>query len=352
MYVLVMAGGAGTRLWPLSRKARPKQLLDLTGKGTMIQATVNRVLPLTAVEKIYIAANRDYAPLIQHQLPDLPPENIIQEPSGKNTAPCIGLGALHMAQQDEVMAVLPADHFIADEEGFRQALLAAEQVAREGYLVTLGIQPTQPETGYGYIHRAEPLGRYNNHTVYRAARFLEKPDLPTAQRFVDTGEYYWNGGIFIWQVSTLLEAYRRYMPEFARQLDALGQAIQAGQPIDGIWSQIQAQSIDIGVMEKADRVAVVPVDIGWNDVGSWAALYDVHASGNEDQNVVLGTEHIGVDTRGALVHGNGRLVATIGLDDVIIVDTDDALLVCARDRAQEVKQIVDWLKENQRRELL
>lgn len=353
MFALILAGGAGTRLWPRSRATLPKQLLALTGGDTMMQATVKRVLPIVPLEHIFVATNREYGPLITAQLPKLPVSNIIEEPSGKNTAPCIGLAAAHMRRLDPqaVMASLHADHFIADEEAFRQALLAAEEVAKAGYLVTLGITPNKPETGYGYIQRGSEIGRYNNHPVYQVERFLEKPDLATAEKFVASGNYYWNSGIFIWQISTLLQAFSDYMPEFFEQLGQMEQALAAGQMIDAIWQNIRPTSIDVGLMERAAKVAVVPVDMGWNDVGSWTAIHEINPQ-DEKGNVVLGAEHLAIDTKGTLVQGNGRLIATIGLEDIVIVDSDDALLVCTKDKVQDIKKVVEWLKENGRTELL
>jgi mannose-1-phosphate guanylyltransferase len=353
MFALILAGGVGTRLWPRSRKSAPKQLLALSGENSMVQATVNRVLPIMPFEHIFVATNREYGPLINQQVPGIPRQNIVEEPSGKNTAPCIGLAAMHMRKldPDAVMASLHADHFIEDEEGFRQALLVAEEVAREGYLVTLGVTPNKPETGYGYIQRGLEIGQYNAHSVYEVAQFLEKPDLATAEKFVASGEYYWNSGIFIWQLSTLLEAFGNYMPEFYEQLDQMGQALNAGEAIDTIWRGIKPESIDVGVMERAKKVAVVPFDVGWNDVGSWAAIHEINQT-DENNNVVLKTEHIGIDTKGSLIQGNGRLIATIGLENMVIVDTDDALLVCAKDKVQDIKKIVGWLQENERTDLL
>lgn len=353
MFALILAGGTGTRLWPRSRTALPKQLLALTGGDTMMQATVKRILPLVSLEHIFIATNREYGPLIKDQLPDLPAANIIEEPSGKNTAPCIGLAAAHMRQLDpnEVMASLHADHFIANEEGFRQALLAGAEMAKDGYLVTLGITPDKPETGYGYIQRGPELGRHNGHAVYEVAQFLEKPDLATAEKFVASGEYYWNSGIFVWQLSTLLEAFSQHMPEFFGQLGQMEQALAAGQAIDAIWQQIRSESIDVGIMERANKVAVVPMDIGWNDVGSWAAIHEINNK-DENDNVALGAEHLAFDTKGTLIEGNGRFIATIGLEDIVIIDSDDALLVCAKDKVQDIKKVVEWLKENKRTELL
>lgn len=353
MFALILAGGAGTRLWPGSRAAMPKQLLKLSGHKTMMQATVDRILPLVSPEHIFVATNREYGPLIKQQVPSLPVENIIEEPSGKNTGPCIGLAALHMERLDPgaIMASLHADHFIADEEEFRQSLLAAAEVARQGYLVTLGIQPDKPETGYGYIKRAGRLGEYNQREVYTVDQFLEKPDLATAQRFLESGEYYWNSGIFIWQLSTLRQSFQQCMPQFYQQLDQLGQAVASGRSIEPIWEQIAPESIDVGIMERAEKVAVVPVDMGWNDVGSWAAIYDINNQ-DENNNVVLDGEHIGFETKGTLIQGSKRLIATIGLENVVIVDTDDALLICTKDKAQDVKQIVNWLKDNKRTDLL
>jgi mannose-1-phosphate guanylyltransferase len=239
---------------------------------------------------------------------------------------------------------------VANEEGFRQALLAAEEVAREGYLVTLGIRPNRPEIGYGYVQRSSELGQFNNHTVYQVEQFLEKPDLATAEKFVASGEYYWNSGMFIWQLSTLYDSFSEYMPEFYSQLNQMEQAIAAGQAVDAIWQDIQSESIDVGIMERAEKVAVIPVDFGWNDVGSWAAIHEINQP-DENNNVILEAEHFGIDTTNTLIDGGNRLVATIGLDNVVIVDTDDALLVCAKDKVQDIKQIVNWLKEKQRTDL-
>ncbi|GAB4422851.1 MAG: mannose-1-phosphate guanylyltransferase [Anaerolineae bacterium] len=353
MFALILSGGVGTRLWPQSRKALPKQLLPLISERTMVQNTVDRILPIIAPENIFFATNKEYGDIIAAQLPEVPPQNIVTEPSAKNTAPCIGLSALHMRRLDptEVMASLHADHFIANEEGFRQALLAAEEVARQGYLVTLGITPDKPETGYGYIHRGGLLGNFNGHDVYEVGQFLEKPNLETAQRFVTAGTYYWNSGIFIWQLSTLMDAFSRHTPQLFGQLSQIEQAIAAGSAIEPHWDGINPISIDVGILERAAKVAVIPVDFGWNDVGSWTATHEV-APKDELGNVVKGAHSLVIDSRNSYVQSSDRLVALVGLDDVVVVDTGDAVLVCARDKAQNVKDVVSWLQENNREDLL
>ena len=355
LYALILAGGTGTRLWPRSRRHCPKQLLPLISQRTMLQETVDRILPIIPPERIFIATNNDFAPQVRAQLPMLPRANIICEPSGRGTAPCIGLGGLHIQQHDPdaVMLSLHADHFIARPAEFRRVLLDAVQVAREGYLVTLGIQPNRPETGYGYIQRGELIKHIGAQAVYRVARFLEKPNEATARQFVASGEHYWNSGIFAWQISTLWEEYARYQPELFAHLQSIGQAIgtrRAKTTLTRVWRKIKNETIDVGIMEKSQRVVTLPIDVGWSDVGSWATLLDLLPS-DSHHNVVVG-EHLGVDTHTSLIHSSHRLIATIGLKDMIIVDTEDALLVCPKDRAQEVKHIVEVLQHGQKQKYL
>lgn len=354
MYVLIMAGGTGTRLWPRSRAARPKQFLPLLSERSMLQETVDRIRPLAPPERILIATGRAYVDLVAEQLPDLPRHNIIGEPSGKGSAPCIGLGALQIqrADPDALMVVLSSDHQIQKVEVFREALRAATEVARQGYLVTLGIQPSEPHTGYGYIQRRAPLGSFNGFQAFEVARFVEKPDRARAEEYLRSGQYSWNAGIFIWRADVILEAFRRYLPRLSEQLATIAAAggPQASGAWEATWQTIDGITIDYGIMERAERVAVIPVDIGWSDVGDWDTLTSLAAG---DASNVVQADHLGIDTTNTLVYSDSpRLIATLGLDGFLVIDTGDALMVAPRSRAQDVKKIVDELKERGRTDLL
>ncbi len=350
MYVVILAGGTGTRLWPRSRRATPKQLLDLVDHQSMLQRTIARVRPLLPVERILVSTGAEYAAPIQAQVPDLPPGNIIVERAGRNTAPCIGLAAIHLQRRagaDDVMISLHADAYIKDEERFRQVLLAAVEAAERDHLVTIGITPPHAETGFGYIQRGERLARLNGQDVYRVVRFTEKPDAATAQRFVETGEYYWNSGMFIWKLSRIMAEMELHQPQLAAQLREIQGALGTPEEeavTERVWGEVRSQSIDVAIMERAQDVAVVPADIGWSDVGSWDALADI-LDPDEQGNVVRGAgRYLGVDTKDTFIYSEGRLVATLGLEGMVVVDTGDAILVCPKERAQDVKLLVNRLK--------
>ncbi len=357
-HALIMAGGVGTRLWPLSRRNRPKQSLKLVGDRTMFELAVERIAPIFPPERILVVAGAEHVAALMEQTPYLPPASFIVEPEGRGTAPCIGLGALHLRRRDPraCMAVLTADHFIADVECFRRVLSAAAQVAEEGHLVTLGIRPTYPSTGYGYIKQGDMLSMVDGFSVFRALRFTEKPDRETALRMLESGEYSWNSGMFIWRVDRIMEEFRRQMPEFYARLTEIEATLGTADyetTLQRIWPQVARQTIDYGVMEGARDVVVIPVEIGWSDVGSWVSLMELLPADTEG-NIIIGP-HIGLGTRNTMVFGAGgkRLIATIGLEGIIIVDTEDALLVCSVEREQEVRELVrrleQWEKEGRGR---
>jgi mannose-1-phosphate guanylyltransferase len=355
LYAVILAGGSGTRLWPRSRQAMPKQFLDIVGKRTMLQEAADRIEPLVPPERTFVITNQEYVPIVQEQLPRLPAANTIGETSGRGTAPAIGLAATVLRRLDPsaIMVVLTADHLIAEREHFRDALQAAVDVAEEGYLVTLGIRASYAETGYGYIERGQFLEKARGFDAYRVVRFAEKPDLQTAQSFVDSGNYSWNSGMFIWRVTDILAEMQRLMPKLYVQLREIGRHLgtdEEGSTYQRVWPQITRQTIDFGVMEHARNVAILPVDIGWSDVGSWATLLDVLPA-DKDGNVVAGEVEC-VDTRHSLIYSPGRLIATIGLKDFIVVDTGDVMLICPKDRAQDVRIIVDRLQERGRQDLV
>ena len=355
MYALIMAGGSGTRLWPRSRGSGPKQLLGLLSERTMLQEACRRIAPLVPDDYIFVVTGEAYTDVVRQQIPQVPAANVIGELEGHGTAPCIGLSALYLRRLDPgaVMAVLTADHYIEKADELRRVLGTAAQVVEEGRLVTLGIKPNRPAMGYGYIERAEKLGHVNGHDVYRVEKFTEKPDLTTAQAFVESGRYYWNSGMFIWKVSTILREFEKLMPRFYAQLMDIDAALGTTEEravLERVWPQVENETIDYGIMEHADDVAVIPADIGWSDVGDWTALSEL-LSTDEEGNVVVG-QHVGLDTTDCLIHGSRRLVTTIGLEGMIVVDTEDALLVCPKERAQEVRDLVKKLRESGREEYL
>ena len=351
---LIMAGGRGERFWPRSRKNLPKQFLSLTGDGkTMIRLTVERLLPIIAADDIYIATNKDYKELVEKQLPNIPKENIICEPISKNTAPCIGLGAVHMAKKynDAIMYVLPSDHQIKFKQMFLTALDDAAVLAMEGKtLVTIGINPDYPETGYGYI-------KFNPNDVkgrgYRVERFVEKPSLELAKEYIATEEYLWNSGMFTWKVSSILDSIKAFMPDTYESLMKIQNAIGT-ESEEGVltkeFEHIKSQSIDYGVMEKANDIYILPGTFGWDDVGSWLALERLQKSDKED-NVIAG-DVMAIETKRCIMQGEDKLIAAVGIEDMIVVDTKDALLVCHKEHTGDIKKVIDRLKINSRDEYL
>ncbi len=359
MYAAILAGGVGTRLWPRSRQAQPKQFSDITGSGrTMIQATSDRLAGLLTPDQLYVVTGSRYAKLTAEQLTEMPASNILAEPSGRNTAPAIGLACIVLQQQDPdaVLVILPADHVIPDVASFQAALSEAEQAAHEGYLVTLGITPTLPHTGYGYIEAGKRLDTPGPLPVFRVKRFLEKPNLATARAFVNDGSYFWNGGIFVFRVDRMLAEMARQLPELHAGLQTIAMAMR-NQPADEaervlkeVWGGLESISIDYGIMEQAEQVAMVPLEAGWSDVGSWDALEDV-LGGDRYGNIVARGDVLSLNSHGNIVYGTDRTIALIGLDDLVVVDTADALLIGQKDQMQQVKKIVEMLQNSGRDEL-
>jgi mannose-1-phosphate guanylyltransferase len=346
-----MAGGVGSRFWPLSRKSNPKQFLNILSNQSMLQMTVERLLSKIELPDIYIVTAASQVALTKKHLPQLPEENIIVEPFGMNTAPCIALSAKYLAQRhdpQETMLVLPADHLIAQEADFLASLEIAEKTALEDYLVTFGIKPTYPATGYGYIEAGQSLDAERQ----VVQQFKEKPDLETAQKFIKAGNFYWNSGMFMWKIETILAAFGDYLPKVAQVLQEIAEVWECS-GIQADFSQQYAKMpripVDVGIMEQAEKRVVIPVDYGWSDVGSWRALYDVVEKDAED-NVLRGDIE-NMQSKGNYVFSE-KFVALLGVENLIIVDSKDALLIADKSKSEDVKKIVDHLKLQDRDELL
>lgn len=351
---LIMAGGRGERFWPKSRKSLPKQFLSLTSDGkTMIQLTVERILPLVAIEDVYIATNESYYTLVRTQLPNLPAENIICEPVGRNTAPCIGLGAMHVLKKydDALMLVLPSDHLIKQITLFHKTLQNALQIAEENSnLVTIGITPDYPETGYGYIRFDEEISLGQ---AYKVAQFVEKPDLETAKMYVKNGQYLWNSGMFVWKVRSILDKMEHLMPETYQALVNISQAFGTEQEqsvLQDEFMKMHSMSVDYGILEHADDIYTVPGSFGWDDVGSWLAMERINPT-NEFGNVMQGNL-ITVDTKSCILQGGRKLIATVGVQNLIVVDTPDAILICQKENAEEIKRVLEIIRICDRNEYI
>ena len=345
MYAVIMAGGSGTRLWPLSRRGTPKQLLALTGDTSLLQQTVARLDPLLRPHDIYVITSQAHVRATQDQLPQLPPDNVLGEPLARSTAVAAALAtAMVRRESDEIGIVLPADHFVADDDAFVEALREAARVAERGFLVTLGVVPTHPATGYGYIKTGERLHPASDTAA--VDRFVEKPDAGTAASFLDDGGYLWNAGVFAWRTYAFRQALERFQPQLATAIEAIeGLHRTPGWMADvrDLLEPIDAITLDTGIAEPAaaeGRMAVVPLQAGWSDIGSWSALLEA-LSAATGADLVASGRHLDRGSHRVLVHGGDRLVVTVGLEDVIIVDTPDALLVCHRDRAEEIKPVLD-----------
>jgi len=352
---VIMAGGVGERFWPKSRKNCPKQFLSLTSDGeTMIQKTVKRLEPLVSQQDIYIITNAHYLALVYEQLPDLPHENIIAEPCPRNTAPAIGLAASIIAQkyQDAVMFFLPSDHLIHHEENYLNILRKAAQAAlQDKNLITIGITPTYPETGYGYIKYQHTENSADH--IYPVDCFVEKPDLQTAESYLKSGGYLWNSGMFIWKASSILYNIRKYMPDLWNGLQKIIADYQTKEfefTLSQVFPELPSESIDFGIMEKAEHIFTIPSDFGWDDVGSWLALERINKT-DENHNMLDG-DVLTINSHNCTVSGNDKTIAILGVDDLVIVDTDDALLICHKNQTQDIKKILAELKAENKSDLL
>ncbi len=353
MYIVILAGGSGTRFWPLSRCKTPKQLMSVIDGKSMLQKTVERVLPLKP-KRVLVITNSLQAEETARQLKEYHRRiriDIIEEPVGRNTAPAIGLAASIIARYDPdgIMVALPADHYIVGEEEFLAAMLRGREAAMKGYLVTMGVEPTRPETGYGYIE-ADTMLR-GSAGPFPVKRFVEKPPLEKAVEYLESGNFFWNSGMFIWRVDVILDNILALMPELAAALanlvftEDIWELEDFNLQIEAIYREIKGESIDYGVMEKAENVVVIPAKFGWSDVGSWRALPEMIGADSSGSAVIRTKHQVSIDSGGCIVSGNGKLVALIGVNDLIVVDTGDALMICARDRAQDVKRLVEELEK-------
>jgi mannose-1-phosphate guanylyltransferase len=347
LFVVVLAGGSGERFWPLSTPAHPKQFPPLLDGQSFFQRTVERAVALVGQARVLVATRRELLPIVEQQLPGFPQRNCLLEPMGRDTAACIGLAALVAEARlpGARMLVTPSDHFITPFHAFEETVHHGLQLLdRVSGLVTLGIPPTGPETGYGYILAGEAVAEYP--VARRCQRFTEKPDRATAERFVADGRYYWNSGIFLWPAATLLKAMARHLPEHFRCLEEIRPAL--GMPgesavLDRVFPQMPRVSVDIGILERADDVYMIPATFSWDDVGAWSAIGRILPA-DESGNAVIG-RHTGRDSRGCVIYATTRPVGTIGLRDIVVVETPEGILVCPKARAQEVKDLVRTMRE-------
>lgn len=355
IYSVIIAGGGGTRFWPLSRQEHPKQLLNLSGDDALINETIKRINCLSDNENLFVVTNEKQMKLLEETVGDMCKHtNILPEPIARNTAAAIGYAAFNIMkkQGDGIMCVYPADHYIKNEVEFNNILNKAIKVAEEKEkLVTVGITPTFPSTGYGYINYEN--NGLENDADYDVIEFVEKPNYDTAKKYIESGKYLWNSGMFVWKISKILEDFKRYLPKVYYKLEELSDFIgtdKEEEKIQEIYPTIPSISIDYGIMERSNDVVVVPGDFGWNDVGSWDSLGAIYPT-DEEGNIKRG-ENITIDTKNSIIYSDDKLVTTIGVSDLIVVATNDAVMVCKKDKAQDVKKIVDVLKEKDRQEYI
>ena len=348
IYCLIMAGGSGTRFWPRSRTQKPKQYLSLFGEESLLESTIGRFEKMMSPENIYIVSGKNQSVVLEAQTPSVPRKNLIYEPVGKNTLPCIGLAALFAARDnpDGVMVVSPSDHLIQDDDIFHNTIMAAARIAiKEKGLVTIGITPVYPATGYGYVQVDHELDTASSIRQFRVKRFVEKPDFETASSYLEQGNFYWNSGLFVFKVSVFLDAVKKYAPALYADLEKIGEHIGKSsfeETLDRVYREVESISIDYGIMEHADNIFLVEGNFRWNDLGSWESVY-LFSQKDENGNAGSGKKLL-VDTTGSYVYSDDGLVALIGLEDVVVVKEGNATLVCKREKAEDVKKIVDQLK--------
>ncbi len=348
IYAVIMAGGSGTRFWPQSRRNKPKQLLNIAGEKTMIRATVERLVHEIPFHQIMVVTAESHAEVVRSQVPELDPDMVVAEPQGRNTAPCIALAAfkLYKKDPDAVMVVLPADHLIRREKEFLKALrMGVEAASRGEYLLTFGIVPVRPETGYGYVKLGTVILEVGSTAVYEVDRFAEKPDISTAQEYVTSGRYMWNSGMFVWKAAHIINAFDTHLPAVStamREILPVLNTPEESRALPQTYDKVQAVSIDYGIMEKAGNVVCLPIDVDWNDVGSWASIDGVWERDSAG-NAIRG-EVVSLHSENCIVSSPHKLTALVGAKDLIVVDTGDALLICAKQSAQDVRELQEILK--------
>ncbi len=358
-HIVIMAGGGGTRFWPLSREEKPKQMLPIISRKSMIRETVDRFFPFVPPENIWIVTSRSQAASLCREVPRIPRKNLLLEPVGRNTAPCLCLAAMHIERRDPgaLMVVVPADHEIGNRQGFLRTLRAGLRfAAAQDFLITLGVRPERPETGYGYIQQGAPLARFGTVQVFRAKAFREKPTRTRAMSYLRRGDYFWNSGMFIWKPGVFQKAVRRFLPRVYEGMKTMGPSLatfREAKMLEKIYARIPSISVDYGIMEKADNVAVVEAQFSWNDVGSWGALERVWPRDKNGNAIHHGNKTVlAIDSSGCLIRGEDKMIAALGVKNLVIVEAGNAILVCPRERSQDVRRVLEELKKRNMREYL